>query len=365
MLSRGKIQGMLVGGAIGDAWGMVVEGLSPETIIKKFPDGVRGYQRPDGHKYFDGLPAGTVTDDTVLTIATLAAIIEKGTLDMDAIAKTHIMALRSNNSGWGLTTKEAIELLARGRSWRNAGRQVASQTGDGQGYAVNRGYGNGILMKAGALGAFYATEAGGEYGNVFPGFNQFCVQFAGMTHYTKMAAMSGIIHANAIHCCLHSDPERYDVELDFLDLVSDCAWEWGKEKSEDHTYYDIGDFFTNEDNLETRMLDLWKHRREISGWTPEMIRSRYGASPYTYQSMPFSYAMFVKNPYSAYQAGFDTVNQGGDSDTNAKVVLELIGALHGVEVFQADENRWMVEGLACYSRLMDLANEFCDQFGVN
>jgi ADP-ribosylglycohydrolase len=356
MLSREKIQGMLVGGAIGDAWGMAVEGLTPETIQEKFSHGLHEYHKPDGHKYFDGIPAGTVTDDTILTVATLVAIIESGTLNMDAIASAHVMALKNNSLGWGSTTKEAVELLSNGHFWLDTGRQIARKEG--------RGYGNGILMKAGALGAFYATEAGGNYGDKFPGFNQLCVEFSGMTHYTKMAAMSGIIHANAINVCLHSVPDRYNVET-ILDLAASIAWEWGKEKSEDHTYYDIGDFLSNEDNLETRMLDLWKHRREISGWTPEMIRSRYGTSSYTYQSMPFSYAMFVKNPYSAFQAGLDTVNQGGDSDTNAKVVLELIGALHGVGVFQTDENRWMVEGLACYDRLMDLANKFCDQFGVN
>jgi ADP-ribosylglycohydrolase len=364
MLKRNKIQGMLVGGAIGDAWGMSVEAMSPVAIQKKYPRGVTKYVRPDGHKFFDGFGAGTVTDDTVLTVATMTSILEARTLDMGAMQASHVMALKANPAGWGKTTREALELMSEGTEWLKAGKIIAnSGSGDG-GTKNSRGYGNGIIMKAGALGAFYATEAGVEYSQSYPGFNQFCVIYASMTHYTKMAAMSGVIHANVVRNCLLSSPEEFDIEYDFLDIVADTAWEWSECKTEDHTRVDLSDLHSNDDNLEDRMLDLWRNRKSISGWTPTKVRTHYGASPYTYQSMPFSYAMFIKNPYSAFQAGHDTVNMGGDSDTNAKIVLELVGSLHGVEIFQTDENRWMVDELPCYDRLMDLADEFCDQFGV-
>ena len=66
MLTRDKILGMLVGGAIGDAWGMGVETWTPEKIKEVHPNGVPEFVAPIGHKWFDAEkhPPGTTTDDT-------------------------------------------------------------------------------------------------------------------------------------------------------------------------------------------------------------------------------------------------------------------------------------------------------------
>ena len=68
MISKEKIRGMFLGIAIGDALGMPVETMTLEKIAKKFGR-VNRYIRPDGHKWYNGQPAGTWTDDTQLSLA--------------------------------------------------------------------------------------------------------------------------------------------------------------------------------------------------------------------------------------------------------------------------------------------------------
>jgi ADP-ribosylglycohydrolase len=60
----------------------------------------------------------------------------------------------------------------------------------------------------------------------------------------------------------------------------------------------------------------------------------------------------------------EAVNAGGDNDTNAKLVGELLGAYHGLDFFLTVENEWAVEGLKCYDELLALADQFCDTFGI-
>jgi ADP-ribosylglycohydrolase len=81
-----------------------------------------------------------------------------------------------------------------------------------------------------------------------------------------------------------------------------------------------------------------------------------------YDSLPFSYALFLRNPRS-FGSIMEAVNAGGDNDTNAKLVGEMLGAYYGLDFFLTAENKWAVEGLRCYDKLLALADRFCDTFG--
>ena len=86
-------------------------------------------------------------------------------------------------------------------------------------------------------------------------------------------------------------------------------------------------------------------------------------SCYVYDSLPFSYAYFLKD-WSGIQILQQVVEAGGDTDTNAKMVGEMLGALHGLSLFQQPENEWTITGLKCFDELMKLADVFCDTFGI-
>jgi ADP-ribosylglycohydrolase len=67
---RARVRGCLLGGAIGDALGGPVEFDDGRSIVAKHPDGLRAFV-PGGA----GWPAGTVTDDTQMTLFTLEGLI--------------------------------------------------------------------------------------------------------------------------------------------------------------------------------------------------------------------------------------------------------------------------------------------------
>lgn len=72
-LYRSLVRGCLLGGAIGDALGGPVEFQDSRTIVASYPDGLRSFVAggPDW-------PAGTVTDDTQMTLFTVEGLIRAG-----------------------------------------------------------------------------------------------------------------------------------------------------------------------------------------------------------------------------------------------------------------------------------------------
>jgi ADP-ribosylglycohydrolase len=67
---RARVRGCLLGGAIGDALGGPVEFEDGRSIVAKYPDRLREFV-PGG----PGWPAGTVTDDTQMTLFTVEGLI--------------------------------------------------------------------------------------------------------------------------------------------------------------------------------------------------------------------------------------------------------------------------------------------------
>jgi ADP-ribosylglycohydrolase len=70
---RARVRGCLLGGAIGDALGGPVEFQDARTILAAHPDGVRTFVA-GGNDW----PAGTVTDDTQMTLFTVEGLIRAG-----------------------------------------------------------------------------------------------------------------------------------------------------------------------------------------------------------------------------------------------------------------------------------------------
>jgi ADP-ribosylglycohydrolase len=122
-----------------------------------------------------------------------------------------------------------------------------------------------------------------------------------------------------------------------------------------------------EDSLEERITSYMEKLSKSK--TPErntsIIYELYGqGSCYVYDSLPVSYAMFLRDPWS-FESVIDTVNAGGDTDTNAKIVGELFGALHGIEFFENAKNRWMIDELQGANEIIQLGETFCDTLNIN
>ncbi|HEY8470802.1 MAG TPA: ADP-ribosylglycohydrolase family protein [Longimicrobiales bacterium] len=112
---RDRVEGMLLGLAIGDALGNTTEGQHPRARREAHGGEIRDY-RPNPRA--GGRPVGLPSDDTQLAFATLRRLLEDGRLDPDAL-------LREFGSrpifGIGQTVRTALERYRRGHPWYEAG----------------------------------------------------------------------------------------------------------------------------------------------------------------------------------------------------------------------------------------------------
>lgn len=185
-----------------------------------------------------------------------------------------------------------------------------------------------------------------------------------MTHYTAVSAEASVIHANVMRLLLTVERGDDGCVKHFLDLVADAVWSWQDEQGQkgwDTALLERGDRSLKE--RMTRLALLWSEGK-LQSMTIEELKTEFGGGSYhVYDSLPFSYALFFREP-SSFGSILDAVNAGGDNDTNAKFVGEMLGASHGLDFFLSPENRWAAEGLKGYGKLLALADEFCDTFGI-
>jgi ADP-ribosyl-[dinitrogen reductase] hydrolase len=320
---KDKIRGMFLGVGIGDALGMPFECKSFEDLqkVKKKSSYSKGRQK-----------AGTWTDDMQLTIATATAILEAGCFDMDKIAAHHVMAYDDSISGWGSTTREAVKKISTGTHW--------SKAGDFEG-ATNRGLGNGVVMKAAPLAAYFALT------NQLDTFVQSCVDFATMTHQTSVAVSSCLAHVMALYECLTKEDCKFDTK-EFIKKVSRTS-EIGRSYFPNTLTDDLTDRFNT-------LLNLYENPKLL--YDDKHLVEQYGqGSCYVYNSQPFSYAFFIRSPFQCHGM-IDVTYAGGDTDTNASIVGSLIGALRGEDVFPS----YLKDKLDQKDGIIALADAFYDKF---
>jgi ADP-ribosylglycohydrolase len=323
-MDKNKIKGLFLGSAIGDAAGMPVESFSYEKILTEYGR-VTQYLQPNGHKWFNGEKPGTTTDDYQLTAAVAEGLIE-GNLSLPVHVRWHIKAMMESTKGWGGTTKNAVRNLANGASWLNSGIK-----GEG------KGKGNGVAMKIAPLAA-----------TNFRTFDKydFACRLALMTHQTEMGVSSGFAQLTAVHYCLSKTPKTFN-RADFIAICAKACMA-GRRFSNRMMCLD-----PEEDSLAVQILKL--HSGE---WpTPEIVKEFGRGSCYCFNSLPFTYAFFVRNPLSI-DSLYDVVSAGGDTDTNGSMLAALLGALHGPGIFPSE----LVDGLVNRDAVLDLAERFCAKF---
>lgn len=346
---RDKILGMTVGGAVGDAWGAPVETWNPERIEQTHPGGVHRYVAPIGHKWFkpESFPVGSTTDDTQLKLATMRGVIAAEEMSveclMDAIAQAHVEVL-ADKIGWGNSTTEAIQRLKDGVHWSEAGKTDKAM----------RGTGNGIPMKIAPLGVLKAL-------NVLSSedFCWLCVAYSAMTHYTQMSAYAALMHAHTISDLLK---EGTDIELyDLCELWATLP-DWPNQIP---GIFDVSHLNETKDNIQERMQLLWEEWVERRPISIERRMELFGkGSCYLFDSLPFTYSFFLHPTDDPLDVLDELINAGGDTDTNGSMLGEMLGAMYGIELFEAPENSWTVEGLQGYDEIVATTKLFCDKLGV-
>lgn len=137
---QSRARGMILGAALGDAFGRPVEFMTWEEIRRRHgPDGL---QEPDGSL--------RPTDDTSMTVAVARALAEAGADGPEALMAAVVRefvrwreVLRPDDAP-GTTCLEATARLAAGVAWERAG--------------VAWSKGNGAVMRAAPVGLFFARH---------------------------------------------------------------------------------------------------------------------------------------------------------------------------------------------------------------
>lgn len=109
-----RIFGGLFGAAAGDAAGLTFEGSMPADR--------RGLWITGGGQF--DLPAGAVTDDTLMTLALLQTYLSCGTFGRDAFLLRMTAVVRREPETFGRTTKTLCTLLEQGCTPKHAARAV-------------------------------------------------------------------------------------------------------------------------------------------------------------------------------------------------------------------------------------------------
>ena len=287
MITKDKIRGMFLGVFLGDAIGCPVESW-PADKIRNTYGCLDICVPPTLHKYFFADNQGTYTDDTQLTLVVAKSIIESD-LDVQKLAENHVLALKQSIRGWGTSTRESIRRIANGCSFLESGN--------------SSGVGNGIAMKIAPVGAYQACQTELE---ALAKVDAYILQLTEMTHKTSVALASAFVMVEAVKYCFVNEFKADE----FIFRIQNTALQ--VENSYLKPLW--------KDNLSDPLKKLENYKK----MSYEDIISIFGQGTcYCYNSIPFSLAFFLKNPFSS-DAMIAAINSGGDTDSNGSIVGGLV-----------------------------------------
>ena len=313
-----QLRGALLGLAVGDAVGAVVEALPPEAARRY----VEGVLRPGriparGRESF---PFGQVTDDTQLTRELLLSIGEDGVLDPNEFAQRLLNLVASGELvGGGPATLTAARRLALGLPWRETGIPAP--------YA-----GNGAAMRAAPLGVLYGHDARLLAGVI--------ADQARVTHQDPRAVAGALAIAVAAAIAARRDPVK---PAQFLAEVSEAVAPVHAATAADLLAMAGWAGLPPEEALAAL---------RVQGLEPTAAQRWRGISSHVTASVGWSLYAFLQSPDGYWEAICTAVAVGGDSDTLAAMTGGIAGARLGAAAVPpqyrerlTDRGRWSADDL--------------------
>jgi ADP-ribosylglycohydrolase len=261
-----RAQGSLLGQLAGDALGSAVEFRSAADIKKSHPKGVTDLD--DGGVW--NLIAGQPTDDSEMALALARTLIRHGKFDEQAIAEAYVEWCNSGPFDIGATTETSIAALS-------VGKPVASDSQS-----------NGALMRVSPIGIFAAGKP------------------KRAAHYAARDAC--LTHPNPI-CVAASAAYAAAIAAGIQGAAPEAMWT---------VAYDYAGDWTNSELVRQRLLAA---RTEL----PQDFRHQMGWVLTAFQNAFF----WLLRGSNLADALIETVEKGGDTDTNAAMCGALIGATQG------------------------------------
>ncbi len=321
---RDRFRGCLVGQALGDALGFVVEGQSP-SFCRRYAE-----ERLGGGKVLGmgrrPYPFGQYSDDTQLARELMRSYAAKGRFDPEDYAG-RIAAIFSEGRivGRGRATEEAAERLARGVAWDEAGTPPPSA-------------GNGSAMRAGPVGLFFHDDPDGlaaaarEQGTI--------------THRDTRCSAGAIAVAGAVALALGEGPVD---RLHFLGRLSELTVRVEAPFAEALMSLSGWVGLPPEEAV-VRILGVGAEGDEDEGWA--------GISPFVVPSVLWSLYSFLRSPEDYRQTIRTAISVGGDVDTTAAMAGAVSGAHLGLSALPRNlAGRLTDQGSWGLPELTNLADE--------
>jgi len=297
-----RFVGCLLGVAIGDAFGMPVEGSPAEAIRMQYGT-LADFQPSLAH----GLRAGQFTDDTKMMLMHAASIVATGHIDGDDLAHRFVAWLRSGDvRGIGRSTLQSIRRLERGIHWRESG-----QMGE---FAA----GNGVAMRIAPIGLFDCPH--------IERLKQDVHTAGAITHRNPEALAGGLAVAYAAARLATAETGPSTLIEETVAFVGDCEV--------------------------SRNVQRAQKLLESNAPASDALEA-LGTSGYVVHTVASAFYCFVHTPDNFKQTIIQAVMAGGDTDTTGAVAGALSGAYNGV---QGIPTQWL-EQVESRKRIEQLARQ--------
>ena len=294
-LAWDRVEGMLLGLAIGDALGNTSESVVPADRLLSLGE-VRDYQpnRTMGRRRL-----GTPSDDSQMAFWTLEQALEHGALDVERLARVfasrHIVGIGQTVSAFRLA-------IQAGDAWEDAGVRSA---------------GNGALMRiAPVLVPHVATPSNALWRDV--------VLASKLTHHDTASVASCVAFVHVLWQALQmTTPPSPDWWSDtFLTVLDDLCL--------DDVYRPRGGTVDSGGRFPDLVrTGLERARRER--WNTQTACSQFFSSAYLLETVPCVLWILEQHAADPEEAIVRAVNDTYDNDTIAAIVGAAVGALHGAD----------------------------------
>jgi len=295
-----KFTGSLIGGAVGDALGMAVEGWSAEAIHSRY-----GVLKDMQDQRF-GL--GCYTDDTQLTLLVAESLLDRNGFDPNDLAQ-RFARWPSFARGAGRACTRACGRLAEGISWQGSGVDSA---------------GCGSAMRVAPLGLFFSHQ---------PALLKKAARDSSVITHTDPRAVAGATAvARAVARCVDGKGP-----LDPIDFL-----------------HDIASFVSD---ISREFADTLRRLLPLKDEPPGVALQEIGTGGFVMETVPAAFYYFIHSPDNLETAMINAVNGGGDTDSIAAILGGIAGAFHG---FEAIPDRW-VAPLESRERLIRLGKDLANR----
>ncbi len=278
--------------AIFDALGLPAENLTRQEILERMPTVADEYLRcPPSHPAHSEHFPGKWSDDAQLTLAVQQGVIDAGgQVDMPAIAKRHVQALKESIMGWGRATRESVRRLGEGADHRQSGQEGGS--------------GNGVAMKMIplALAMHHSPDPLNPQERL-----DLIAEFTCMTHRSAIALVCSAVHAQMLEDVLSSDPSQIKTlegRHAFISRALDLSRRFE------------ADFGEAQKELSRRLQGMADRFAELS--SDEALLELSNGSCFVPDSLAMCYGLLAAD--FSFAAARRAVLIGGDTDSNASIV---------------------------------------------